>query len=128
MFSLTFWLVVAVGAVLVFGWKIISEASFPKEDLAGKQLPGADDSRAEPFQSWEPVAEASNGADIHLIAGLLEEEGIPTEAEEEYVHSHYWDFGTGSNDSKLSVFVPGDRVGQAREILSESPYRSSLVD
>ncbi len=124
-----FWLIVAVVIVVICGALIYVEAS--QSDVPGEpsEPPSDSDSAAKQLQAWTPVAEVDHGPDVHLIAGMLEDRGIPTEAEEDFVHGRYWSgVGSAVADHTLSVFVPNDRADEARRVLLDSPYAGDVND
>ncbi len=89
------------------------------DDLDGAGLPEPERPRIQTGARWERLAEIGTEDTARLLAGRLEAEGIPVTLSPDRLYEYYGR-GTASLLGKaIEVYVPEDRILQAREIVEE---------
>lgn len=63
---------------------------------------------------WVELTKVNGEIDAQLVAGSLENEGIPTRLQKS---SAEWRYGAADAFVLIAIYVPGDRIDEARELL-----------
>ncbi len=63
---------------------------------------------------WIELTKVNGEVDAQLVAGSLENEGIPTRLQKS---SGEWRYGAADAFVLIAIYVPGDRIDEARDLL-----------
>jgi hypothetical protein len=76
-------------------------------------------------EGWEVVATLEDEVEAELLAGFLENAGVPSAVESS--HSHEFPFTVGSL-AVVRVEVPSERLEEARRLLAERDSAAGAAD